>query len=460
MRQSQLSLSDTANYSQSRGGTSSDWVMFWVFDAEDGDRPGPDDITEHLAGRLGLLAEFDRKIVDVPGQVDYPYWIAADRAPASFISRHGADRLEWSACMEQMGSLIAVPLDATVEAAHLHVFGHVVDAPTSSGSGIVVMLKVSHALMVGPSMPAVSEALFGAGATEVSIPGLPPAASRFSPAWAAARGVGRTPFSLARYAKPLVSNSLARRFGKAREDGEDREDTASPAAEATTPTRFSRFPGDDRTMRTFRLDRSAMQVSGLSVTAVGLAAVSSAMQTYLTENGEACPENLSSIATVALGEAAHAMGVNRIGAAVVDLHPELEPIEARGHSIQSSLRTAQAGATSERALANLQYANSMPFILYRSFVLPGILNAQNFPPPANTLMTSIRCDVSPLSLCGRGLAFSGMLQALAPNIALAHSIVGVGDSIGVSVLSSNAVLPDIDRYVDLLRTAFDEFSDE
>ena len=47
--------------------------------------------------RAALLATLNRRVADVPGRLDYPYWVAHDLDVAKQMTQHNERTLDWNA---------------------------------------------------------------------------------------------------------------------------------------------------------------------------------------------------------------------------------------------------------------------------------------------------------------------------------------------------------------------------
>lgn len=100
MRASQLRFFDAVAYLASRSYVNTDWMAFWVFDARDGKPPSPAEIAAHFRQRAGLSEFLNRRIADVPGQVDYPYWITDPDEVENHFSHDTSIDVEWETCVD------------------------------------------------------------------------------------------------------------------------------------------------------------------------------------------------------------------------------------------------------------------------------------------------------------------------------------------------------------------------
>ncbi|MQY17484.1 wax ester/triacylglycerol synthase domain-containing protein [Nocardia macrotermitis] len=448
MRESQLVANDAAFFYLARSGRSTDWPMWWVFDSGESPAPTGEQVTAYFGARAAALEPLRRRIVEAPGGLTHPFWVADDSPVESHVVTH-PEGLDWAGCQDAMARVLTEPLDARVRAWRLHVFPGVRGIEALTGAGTVVMMHTSHALLAGPAMTSLGEALFGAEAAPVRIDGQPGVTQR-PPLWPAAiADAVRIPWRTVRFLSG--ARELSRRVVP-----EGEADWSILAAR--TRTVLNQRIGPDRAMRTIPLDLASVRTPGVTITSVGLAAISLALQRYFEKHSLPCPEDLSAFVTIAIPDV-EVLGVNRIGADVVDLHPGEADTAARARAVDATLRERRGSASSPRELDRLRLIDRLPSRSYRAKF--GTLPPADPPPlaPAHTILTSIRCDSDvALTLLDSRFRFAGMLPPVYPDIALAHSFVGAGEVFAVSVACDPAIVTDPDVYCDMLRNAFAELT--
>ncbi|MFX0576616.1 wax ester/triacylglycerol synthase domain-containing protein [Nocardia nepalensis] len=439
MHESQLVANDAAYYYLARSGRATDWPMWWVFDSATDAPPTTADIARHFDERAELLRPLRRLISEVPGGLGHPFWVVDDSPIAEHVVTHTAAQLDWAQCLDEMGRILAQPLDARVSAWQLHVFANVAGIATLRGAGTVVLMHVSHALMAGPSMTSLSEALFASA--PLRIDGLGPAAKRPRLGLAAVGGALRWPLRVLGF--NIRVRGEMRRIAREGDDG-------GPSTPPLTPTVLNRRIGPARAMRTIPLELRDVRVPGITVTAVGLAAISRAMQRYLEKRDGTCPDDLAALVTIAVPEAV-VMGVNRVGADAVALSAGEPDLADRARAVDATLRERRSSPSSRRELNRLALIDGLPSRIYRARF--GTLPPADPDGPAHghTILTSIRCEpTAEWSLLGKAFRFAGMLPPVYPDIGLAHSFVGVGDSFTVSVACDPEIVADLDAYSEIL----------
>ncbi|MDV2478274.1 DUF1298 domain-containing protein [Rhodococcus zopfii] len=165
--------------------------------------------------------------------------------------------------------------------------------------------------------------------------------------------------------------------------------------------------------------------------------------------------------TIALTAAPESLGVNRLGGAVVDLHPWVGNLAERAAAVQASLKRETERGSSERAVENIRLANAIPSVLYPLVSTQGRRRAATARSRGamrlHTVVTSINFGgPMQLKLLGAPLAFSAAYPPLTAEAGLTHCLIGAGPQSSLSILASPATVPDIDLYVRCLESALAE----
>ncbi|WP_068160830.1 wax ester/triacylglycerol synthase domain-containing protein [Rhodococcus phenolicus] len=448
---SQVQPADAAYVLEADRGHHLDPLFFWAFDSGAGAPPGAEEITEHFRRRAPFYAQLNRLFHDVPGHLDHAYWVADDRPVEQRIVHDERSGLDWGELHDALGQLAATSFDARATAWRLDVFHGVRDVPGASTPATVVVLRGNHSLITGPIANHLWEGFFGDDTEPVHFPGLGPAVPHVNRVLAVARGIARAPRATVRYVRAM--RAALRDAERARTSGA----SGSVSRPNLSPTRLNRDPGPQRTLLVLRLGRPGPLPKGFTVTALALTTISVALQRYLIETEGQCPPDLTAFVTLAVGTAPETLGINRIGWTDVALHPGDESIHGRAASVQAALGQRRETATAE-TLRRLTDASAIP-----SFLLPVELAANQrrlqarTAPRMHTVLTSIRvADTTPWALAGRPLLFGTVSPPLTSEATLTHGLLGHGDDLTLTVLTSPEVMPDARRYAALLGTAFEE----
>lgn len=425
-----------------------DTLFFWVFDSGSGTPPTPAEITEHFRRRAPFYAPMSRRFVGVPGHLDHAYWVADDQPVEQRVVHDQRTGLDWPALIDALEQLAATSLDVRATAWRIDVFHGVRNIPGTTAPGTVVVFRGNHALITGPILDPLSEALFGDGIEPVHFPGLGPVVPRVNRVLAAARGIARAPRATVHYLRTMRA---------ALRDAERALAGAAPGSAppaSLTATTLNRDPGDRRTLLVLRLGRAGQLPKGFTVTALALTAVSVALERYLTSVAGQCPPDLTAFVTIALGAEAEALGINSIDWTDVALHPGIDSIRGRAAAVLASLVERREASS----LRHLTDTNAIP-----SFLLPAELAANRrrlrarTGPRMHTMLTSIRIgNDGPWALAGRPMLFGTLCPPLTPEATVTHGLIGLGDDLTLTVLTSPEIMPDPQRYAALLEAAFEE----
>lgn len=453
MGSSRLKPLDAAYLFESRLGPHLDRVGFWVFDNRTHTLPTRAAIDAHLRDRAPFIATLNRRIVEIPAHLDYPYWVVGGPLGEQ-VRHHDPAGLDWDAFSEVVADLAATEMDPRTHAWRIHVFHGVRGVPGTLGPATIIVLQGSHALVAGPSIAAVAFALFGDPHEPLQVPGIEPAGERVDRYRVAWRGLISAPLALVRYLR-LMRDELRR----ARTDA-----PPGPAAEGRTATVLNRTAGRRRVARVLLLDVATLKRKDLSLTTVLLTAVSVALQQYLDECHGGCPGDLATVVTIALKTAPETLGVNRLAGAVVDLHPTIDDLPTRAAAIGTSLKEARTRHSDDRSADSIRIVNALPSVLYplvsRSARRHARAARSRGTVRAHTLVSSI--DVGgpvALELLGAPLVFSAAYPPLTAEVGLTHCLIGAGDRSSLAVLASPDTVPEIDRYTALLESALSTVSE-
>lgn len=443
VKSARLSAVDALNFCASQPGAGTDWFLAWVF-VGDGTPVDPAAIQDHFRSRRTVLDELFRTVAEVPGALDYPYWLRDPSTIDTHLSMH-REIEDWANVQTSIGSLAENPLDATASTWHAHVYPAVSGVPGTDTESTLVVMQMSHAVIAGPSTGPLTHSLFGPSPQPLRIPGLDGLAQRRHALSSAAVGLARIP------------SGLLRRRRLLRKAVQQNSTPQLDVSDGTAPALSAR-PDTDRVVRSLRLNLTALQDKPETVTTLATTALSLAVQRYLDAHGEDCPPTLSALLTVAVADNADALGVNRILAATAGLFPDISDMHDRAAAIGADSRRARAHATGPATLPFVVANAAAPFLLARFGLRTATKQFAANPTllaPANLVLTSVNAGPSSgCELAGRTLDGVGVVAALPPTGGILHSVVGCGDRLTVSFVTSRRVIPDIDDYAAILDTAF------
>ncbi|WP_029114200.1 hypothetical protein [Mycobacterium sp. URHB0044] len=374
-----------------------------------------DDIASQARGCADLTVRIEDR-----GTLTYPAWVHRDVDRSQFVV-HDLDDRSWAGCLAKVSRLIGDQVDARVSAWRLHVFVAVEGVPGVAGPGTVAVLQISHALGGGGRTCAAAAVMFGRAG------GVVPAIS---------------PSSTGPVMLPLLGFRAARAH---RRLVADTEAGIVPAqAELRPVLRTNARPTGTTGLRT--VIRKRTDLSGAKVTVGVLAGVSGALAAHLRTLGED-PSALG--AEVPMAKPAPRVAYNHFGNVGVGLYPDLVA-DARRARIAADLdaRRRRAAHPAIRAADRAFAATPAPLLRW---------GMDRFDPDqrvtavtGNTIVSSVNCGAADFGFGGAPVTVAAAFAGLSPMMGLTHVVVGVGDTLSISVHAAESAVggPDgLDAYV-------------
>ncbi len=418
-------------YLASLMGTNADIVIAWVF-ANDPTAPTAEEVDAHFAARHPYLYEaMACRIADFPLRLDRPIWVRHD-APVSQRTEHHhrPEGLEWSSIVEATAELCepANRIDATKMAWKLHIYHEVCSIPDSTGTGTVVVLHASHALLNGVSLEAVSTALFSADPVPVVLPGQSKVHEARIPRRTVLRSAVSIPVALAR-----VGIGLMRHRGESLWT----VDEEHPLCEPTKLNRGSGAVGG----RVIRLPRRWFEGVAASPSVVMLTALGPAVSRHLESVGELAPPYMVSTMTVAVDDPDETMGVNHVHDTRIDIGSDVDSTSLRAARIAAELRSEIERGNSPQVLKlrKLLCSSPWPAVLWMTRKRPPAPDQPVSEPPvaATVLSTTINLGKKAQSLGSRRCEFAFMPHHVGGTVGLAHFLVRTSTDYSLTVTASD-----------------------
>lgn len=250
-----------------------------------------DAVKAHVKSRLHTSAIFKRKLVRVPMNLDYPYWVDDEYFDLDYhLFRHSLDAPgNWQQLTDLMGAIHSRPLDMNRPVWEFHVvegINAVADVPRDS---FAIIAKIHHSAVDGASTLKFFSAISdidekGTPAIDLSVTAeLPGRSPKPSEIWR--RGLTNSFQSPIKITKSIFSSApaiLPSLINKVRSGGEVKEKSSG-----VPETRFNQhvaprkvFDGVEFKLNDMKLMQTA--VEGSKINDVVLAIISGAMRKYLS----------------------------------------------------------------------------------------------------------------------------------------------------------------------------------
>ena len=425
------------------------------------------DIIAHVEERLAANPMLKRKLVRVPLELDYPYWVDDDHFDLEYHIRHG--RLphpgDWRQFCIHMARYHSRPLDMNKPLWELYVvegLDHVKDLPSGC---YAVAIKVHHAAVDGASMMR-----FLLSLVDIDNRGTPvmemgaideeesPRPSLRDMARRAAANNLRSPV---RIADALLRNTPGL-YQSVRESiaGKKSDKQSVPL------TRFNgkvsphkMFDATD-----FDLDdlKQVRQVApGCTINDVVLAICAGALRRYLASHGELPDESL--VAWVPINarpggaDDADAPG-NNITAMTASIHTDEPDAARRLQQIHESTRRskeAKSGMSARLMTDITQHVPAATQVLASRLILQASMSVR----VCNLFVSNVPGPQFPLYMNGAQQVGSYGLAPLGDGMGLFIATPSYNGRMSFNVISTRELMPDIEFFIDCLEESLDELLD-
>lgn len=421
-------------------------------------------ILAHVESRLDQLPNFREKILRVPMDLDYPYWVEDENFNLEYHVRHIAlpKPGDWRQFCIQSSRIHARPLDLQHPLWEMYVIeglNSFLDLPVGS---FAVLLKIHHAAIDVTHGNEITSLLHD---LSPAAPMPAPAAPWFPEAapgnlhlfWLA--GLNLVTFPL-RMAQPLSSGWTALKSTVKTFAGEI---LGRPHAFPTT-----RFNSEVSAHRVFETRRFALEdfkairalVPNASVNDVVLAVCAGGLRCYLDRQDELPDESLVAAAPIAVHSDLESDPQTSFSWVRVALGTDIaDPVE-RLVAIQaaSSSSAVMAQALSARELTNLaQNAPSLAIAATSKMLRSASALLGDWAPLANCAITNIPGSRVPLYLLGARLTYLSAIMPISDGMGLVFSVTGYNDTIVVSFTGCYEQLPDPEALAQCLRDSFQQY---
>ena len=421
-------------------------------------------IRAHVESRLHLLPNFREKILRVPLDLDYPYWVEDENFSIDYHVRHIALPRpgDWRQFCIQSSRIHARPLDLQRPLWEMYVIEGLdsfLDLPVGS---FAVLLKIHHAA---------TDVAHGNEITTL-LHDLTPAAPAPAPAapwfpetapgnlflfWLA--GVNLATFPL-RMAQPLNSGWTALKSTVKTFAGE-----ILGRPHAFPMTRFNTEVSPHRVFETRRFalgDFKSIRalVPNTSVNDVVLAVCAGGLRGYLDKQDELPEESLVAAVPIAVHSDLESDSQTNFSWVRVKLATDIADPVQRLVAIQaaSSSSAIMAQAISARELTSLaQQAPSLAIAATSKMLRSASALLGDWAPLANCAITNVPGSRVPLYLQGARLTYLSAIMPISDGMGLVFSVTGYNDTIVVSFTGCYEQLPDPEVLAQCLRDSFQQY---
>lgn len=420
------------------------------------------DILQVFENGLHKASVFRRRLVEVPFNLDHPYWIEDPDFDIEFHVRHIAlpQPGDWRQLLIQAARLQSRPIDRSRPLWEAYVIEGLNNLEGVPEGSFAILLKIHHAAMDGVTGIEVFTAMHD---FEAKMPNLTPNKEPLL--------VEKAPTKIDLLGN-AYKNYYQRTVEKAKLVGEGfqayrrisagKKDGTLHGLDDKVRTRFNNPVSAHRSVTKFTMPIADVKgikshVEGATINDTMLAVVSGAMRYYLEDKGEA-PEN-SLVAgcpvDVRSDENRNTSG-NILSIMNVSLRSDIDdPLErlAAIHN-ESQLSKNYTEALGPMLLNNV--TQNLPPYLLALGARASVGLAKNMPPVHNTVITNVPGLQIPAYFCGAKMIDSCGLGPCMPHCGLFHTVTSLYDTITICTTACRDMIPDPEFYYRCMARSYDE----
>ncbi len=417
-------------------------------------------ILNHVESRLGRLPVFRQKLLRVPLDLDYPYWIEDESFDIEYHVRHIAlpKPGDWRQFCIQAARIHARPLDQQRPLWEMYVIEGLdsfLDLPVGS---FAVLLKIHHSAIDVSKRNQITALLHDVSPD--SPPSAPPepwfpedAPGNFGLLWRAGFHAMTLPLRLA---QPLAKSWTTLKAATTTFLGE-----FLGRPQEFPLTRFNSEVSPHRVFETRRFPLAEFKAlrglaPGATVNDVVLAVCAGGLRRYLDLQGELPDESLVAAVPIALrgeDDAVFSWVRMELGTDIAD--PVARLLALRDLAASSEV---MAEAVTARELAELaQQAPSAAIAATSKMLRSTSALLGQWTPLANCAIANVPGPRVPLYLQGARLSYLSAIMPVADGMGLVFSVTSYSDMLIVSFTACYEQLPDPELLAQCLRDSFQEY---
>ena len=419
-------------------------------------------ILTHIEARPHLLPVFRQKILRVPLDLDYPYWVEDENFDIEYHVRHLAlpKPGDWRQFCIQASRIHARALDRQRPLWEMYVIEGLdsfLDLPRDS---FAVLLKVHHAAVDVAHESQLTTLLHDLSPNPPPDAPAPPWFAQSPPSplalmWRTGFHAASTPLRLAASASKglgLMAQSIKTVAGEFWHRPGD-----------FPVTRFNTVVSPHRVFDTRRFPlgdfkRISRLVKRASVNDVVLAVCAGALRRYLVLQDELPRESLLAAAPITLRSSAP--GASSFSWVRVSLHTHEPDALRRLKAIRATTSSAAVQAQASRAHGLSDAASQAPALAIAAtskMMRAASARLGDWTPLANCSITHLPGPTVPLYLLGARLTYLSAIMPIADGMGLVFSVTSYNDMLVISFTGCYEQLPDPDVLAQCLRVSFQEY---
>lgn len=461
----QLTMADSVFvFTEQPHGTSHHMGMAFIFDPSTADEPVTfEKLVDLYRRRLHVARSFREKLVRVPLDLDYPYWINDKNFELEFHVRHSGlprpgTRKQFFAVVNRLMSL---PLDMSRPLWETYLIEGLDQVEGIPPGSFALLLKMHHASLDGVSGMEMLSALFASdAAVEARLPGrkwrgedVPDQRTLLLKAIGAGlKGPLKLTRALLESLPALVEQRQKERSGK----------LVKPPKSKVPKTRFNGPVTPHRVMEGRVWDFAAVKqlrdaVPGTTINDIVLTIVGGSLRRYLQSKHELPKESLIVVVPISIrSEEQKAADGNQVITAFIKLHTDIaDPLE-RLAAVKASMRQVKDYNRAVDAKSLARTADAMPGLLMGvAFRALSVVSAESML-MTNTVVTNVPGTQAPLSMFGARFVAGFSSGPSQSGAGLFHGVTSMSGRLSISFNADREMMPDPEYYAQCIEDSFNE----
>jgi WS/DGAT/MGAT family acyltransferase len=426
------------------------------------------DILSFYESRLPLSKTVRQRMVRVPFDLDYPYWVEDEDFDLEFHVRHIALPApgDWRQLCIQAARIFARPLDLTRPPWEFTVIEGLGNIPGIVPGSFAMVTKVHHAAIDGMSGIDLMEALhtLDPHAAPPNRPDewkpekVPKTSELLARAWLNAI---KNPFQQLQVAARSTPGLYRLAQGVLGKDIELGGEMVAPKSRFNTTISAHRVvEGRSFPLKDIKAIRAL--APGCKLNDVFLAIIGGGLRRYLLAKNDLPDKSMTAMAPISVrsGDEKGDMG-NQVAAMIVQLGTQIaDPVERLAY-VHDKTRNSKAmtEAIGARNMTEISKASPALFMALGAQLYTRLGLANRMTPPFNTVVTNV--PGPPVHLYSAGARLESMMGLICLNdgLGLAHVVQSYVDEATISFTADRDLLPDPEFYIGCIVESFEELRD-
>ncbi|MFK8020811.1 MAG: wax ester/triacylglycerol synthase family O-acyltransferase [Pseudomonadales bacterium] len=423
------------------------------------------DVLASFEQRLNRLPMFRTRLVQVPGDIDRPYWVEDKNFDVEFHIRHISlpKPGDWRQLWIQAARLHSRSLDMSRPLWEAYIIEGLDNIPGLPEGAFAMYTKMHHSLVDGAGGASFMSALHDLEPTPAANPDPAPNAiifdrqpskqellaraliNRTTGSLGMLRSIGGTAVELAKYGLAVSRDEV------------NAPDLAAPK------TRFNRKVGPHRVAdaTTINLDqvKQIKNATGSTINDVALSIIGGALRHYLTLHDELPQESLAASIPLNMRTRRTANDENnQVGSMFAELHTNVEDPIARISAVSASTKEAKVAAEDSPLVEAMRLAGFFSPLVSKTAASIWSKNqlSRFLPMNTSTVITNVPGPNFPMYCAGAEMVRYHGLGLLTPGCGLFHTIFSCNGLVTITILGDRDSIPDPDAYISCLQKSFIE----